>query len=214
MKIPRFTRIPLINGDVAIVDTLDYVMKLKHREWRALRPTGRNLTYAATRGQPVLMHRMILDAPRDVEVDHRDGDGLNNRRSNLRFATRNQNQANRRKGVGYSSVFKGVSKKRGKWVAAIRIDQRSIHLGTFTDEEDAARAYDKAALEAWGEYSRVNFPDELARRSYRRRVLLAVNMAPPMPQESVRTIRRVFSATRVELAPQRRPSVRLLRTNG
>jgi hypothetical protein len=103
-------------------------------------------------------------------IDHADGDGLNNQRSNLRPASHALNNANRRAATTHggrpkSSRFKGVAwfkpapgKGRPRWVAKIRIDGRAVSLGYFHDEEAAARAYDAAAVAAWGEYACPNFP--------------------------------------------------------
>jgi hypothetical protein len=91
--------------------------------------------------------------------DHRDGDGLNNQRHNLRPATGSQNLANT-SSRGGSSRFKGVCQPAGSssWLARITVNYRSRHLGSFPTEEAAARAYDAAARAAWGEFARLNFP--------------------------------------------------------
>lgn len=106
-------------------------------------------------------HRLVMGLPpgRVPEVDHISGDGLDNRRSNLRVATHALNLANQRPQIGRSSQYKGVCwcKKHRDWEASIKIQGRKIHLGHHRDEVDAALAYDIAALDAWGEYSRPNF---------------------------------------------------------
>jgi hypothetical protein len=91
-------------------------------------------------------------------LDHIDGDRVNNRIGNLRIATRAQNAANRRPRAGGTSQFKGVSwdKDRGEWRARIKVDGRWRHLGRFTNPEDAARAYDLAAVEAFGAFALTN----------------------------------------------------------
>ena len=92
------------------------------------------------------------------DVDHWNGDGLDNRRRNLRAATPSQNQHNRRKRLGCSSRFKGVHwhKRHGKWAAKIRIDGRQLHLGYFPVERDAAAAYNLAANQEFGEFALTN----------------------------------------------------------
>jgi len=104
------------------------------------------------------MHTLITGWAR---VDHADGDGLNNQRSNLREATSAQNAANSRPRTGGTSAFKGVCWVGGRrqcWTAQIRINRGTRFLGYFSDEVAAARAYDAAAVAAWGPFARLNFP--------------------------------------------------------
>jgi hypothetical protein len=155
-------------GRVAIIDADDYDLVSPYR-WRVrerLRPGGRIWGPYAVTSLPIKMpsaacygmHQLITGWPL---VDHVSGDGLYNRRSNLRPATVAQNSQNRRPYPGGSSRFKGVcwNSKSGKWQAGIKINRRSCHLGLFVSEEDAARAYDKAAREVFGEYAYLNFPE-------------------------------------------------------
>ena len=107
-----------------------------------------------------LMHRVILgiDDPK-IKIDHCDGNGLNNAYENLRVSTTSQNAANKRKTSGASSQFKGIHwyTALGKWKAMIRFNGKLMFLGHFSSEEDAARAYDKAALTCFGEFAKLNF---------------------------------------------------------
>ena len=109
----------------------------------------------------VLMHRLILGVtdPK-IHVDHIDGQGLNNRRSNLRLATRSQNMCNRRKNAKRSSKYLGVTwhSNRSKWQAHIKIDKRHIHLGLFTNEIEAAIARDAWVRLRSDEFRTYNFP--------------------------------------------------------
>ncbi len=146
----------------ALVDAEDFERLNKHK-WHAHKG-GR--TYYAERHPPaqngkqqiVCMHREILQLPKGVHADHRSGYGLDNRRTNLRPATLQQNQFNRRL-QGGKSKYKGVVWHKGakKWQAQIRFNSKEIYLGLFRSEVDAAKAYDKAAKKLFGEFVRTNF---------------------------------------------------------
>ena len=150
-------------GRVALVDDEDYELVNQYR-WHVredARPGHRSGPYAGTclpgpggKFVFVFMHTLVTDFPKP---DHIDGNGLNNQRSNLRPATAGQNCANRR-GWG-RSPYKGVTPNGRKWVARIGYDHKIRNLGNFTSEEDAARAYDAAAIELYGEFARLNFPE-------------------------------------------------------
>jgi hypothetical protein len=103
------------------------------------------------------MHQLVY-GPHTHEIDHKNGNGLDNRKANLREATRSQQTANARKtSRPKSSIYKGVCRFRGAWVARIQPDGKCIHLGTFHDEKEAALAYDNAAREMFGEFANTNF---------------------------------------------------------
>jgi hypothetical protein len=111
----------------------------------------------------VTLHRFVLSAGSGSLVDHRNGNGLDCTRGNLRTATRGQNQHNSGPRRG-ASRFKGVTwhRKAGKWLAQIMSDRVYRYLGLHATEQDAARAYDTAAKELHGEFARLNFPEEVA----------------------------------------------------
>lgn len=156
-KISGTQWIPLTRGKFAIVDETDHALVARFN-WRALKDG--NTWYAATGGSrqsPFLfMHRLIAGLEHSM-VDHKDGDGLNNRRHNLRGCTRRDNSANSRKRQHTSSRFKGVSYNSGKWLATIGYDRKTHYLGRYDTEEDAAMAYDRAALRHFGTFAKVNF---------------------------------------------------------
>lgn len=162
-------------GRVVMVDDADYDLVMRYRwfVWERTMAGGTKQGPYATASLSgrytgtVRMHRLLV--PEGPRVDHRDGDGLNNQRSNLRPATKGQNMANSRKsnangGGAPSSRFKGVSwdKSRKRWAAEITANGVKRHLGRFVREELAARAYDAAALKAFGEFARPNFPRSVA----------------------------------------------------
>lgn len=112
----------------------------------------------AKSGDHKFMHRLILNAPEGSQVDHINGNKLDNRRSNLRLATASQNRANKGKIVNNTSGYKGVSLSGKKWAADIAMNKVKVRLGRFDTPEEAAKAYDQAARELHGEFARPNFP--------------------------------------------------------
>ncbi len=107
-----------------------------------------------------MMHRVIMVPSAGLIVDHINQNGLDNRRANMRLCTQSENKRNRASRPGSSSQFLGVSrsKRSTKWLATIRVGGQHIHLGYHADEADAARAYDAAALEYFGQFANPNFP--------------------------------------------------------
>lgn len=152
--------VPIANHDArAIVDAADAPL-VAGRRWK-LHDAGYAHSTATRDGveTSIYMHALILPVDPPLTVDHRDCNPLDNRRSNLRVATRADQQHNKRAQCNNRSGFKGVSwhRLRGRWRATIQIDGRHRHLGLFDDPADAARAYDEAAIAAWGDFARANF---------------------------------------------------------
>jgi hypothetical protein len=148
--------IRLTNGGCALVDDEDFALASLFT-WRAFRP--RNVTYAVTQrsrrdggNRTVYMHDLVTG---DRQIDHVNGDGLDNRRANLRRATASENQANV-SGRGGLSRFRGVSLSRGYWRAYISLGGKQVHLGHFKSEAEAALAYNQAAQARWGSFARLN----------------------------------------------------------
>ncbi len=106
------------------------------------------------------MHRLIMNAPAGLVVDHIDGNSLNNRKTNLRICTQAQNIHNSRPRRNRSSKYKGVfwNKVNKKWSVSIRKGDKRIYLGGFDDEIEAALAYDRKAEELFGEFAYLNMP--------------------------------------------------------
>lgn len=157
--------LPLSNGGVALVDENDWSAVSSLSWHRVDRPDGQgayasaNIRTAAGRRR-VFLHRFITGAPAAIPVDHRDGDGLNNTRANLRVCSTQQNARNRRRHSNSTTGFKGVARqnKAAGFRAYIMIDGHQITLGSFRTPQVAARAYDRAAVEHFGEFARLNFP--------------------------------------------------------
>lgn len=147
--------IPLTQGYVTVVDDSDFEALSRYR-WKVLKVKGKVYASRTSGNATVLMHKALTGYER---TDHIDGDGLNNRRSNLRPATQRQNVHNSRPRAGTSSRFVGVRLQRrtGRWEAYIKTDGKYKQLGTFETEEAAARARDAAAYERDPEFAYLNF---------------------------------------------------------
>lgn len=154
--------IPLTMGLKAVVDQVDLGLVSRHK-WCASR--GHNTFYAlANWTKPdgsrtmVKLHRLIMGAQSGELVDHRDRNGLNNRRSNLRLCSPSQNGGNagtsRRNKSGYRGVFWDAQLNR--WRAYIEIDRHRRHLGLYDDPWEAAQVYNATARDAWGEFAYQN----------------------------------------------------------
>ena len=157
--------IPLTSGMVAIVDAEDFerlsgfswFASKHHRTWYA----RRSVKNIGGKRSTISMHREVMHAPKGLQVDHVNHNGLDNRKANLRLATCAQNMCNRQKQGGSSrSVYKGIThdKRNGKWHAQISIQNKNTYLGTAPTEEEAAKLYDAAAKKYFGPFAKVNFP--------------------------------------------------------
>lgn len=140
----------------AIVDRADAVL-VAGFNWRL---RGNGYVYADRSKMRIALHRLIAGAGDHERVDHANMDPLDNRTANLRIATASQNGANRTgpAKIGRTSRYKGVSwnKSRQCWVVYVHVDGKTHWVGRFPTEEDGARAYNRAALAAWGEFARLN----------------------------------------------------------
>ena len=156
----------LSQGYVALVDDEDFE-QVSQFKWHAKVDThtvyaARNITLPNGRRTGQRLHRFILGPNDSQVVDHRNGNGLDCQRSNIRICTQTQNAANRRKQAS-SSHFKGVSwfKRLGNWAVKVHYNNKDIYIGNFTSELDAAHAYDAAAIKYFGEFANTNFQENL-----------------------------------------------------
>lgn len=156
----------------AVVDLEDFARVSKYN-W-GIQRNGDLMHVRATNGALLGKHRhplhaFVMMAEIGQMFDHANGDGLDNRKSNLRLCTRFENAQNSKRPTfpGKTSRFKGVSWKDGKWDAAITAFGQVYYLGSFEDEAEAARAYDKAAIERHGEFARTNATMKLYPQAHR-----------------------------------------------
>lgn len=156
--------IPLRNGLVALVDDEDYE-RVTQRKWFLKAPHNPKYSFYAHankrkdgRGAMILLHRLVMNAPDGIEVDHIDGDGLNNQKSNLRLCNRGQNLRNQkiRNPNGLKGVFFRVSRIKKPWAARISIGGRTTAIGYFSNKIDAAISYNISAKKNFGEFARLN----------------------------------------------------------
>ena len=138
---------------LVMVDDEDYEF-LQQFKWQVDRYKSVK-THANPRLKDILIHRVIMKPEKGVEIDHIDGNRLNNQKSNLRFATSSQNKINRGPRKDNKSGFKGVSwhRQRNLWTARVMIDGKYKHLGLFKTPEEAAEAYNAEATTYYGEYA-------------------------------------------------------------
>lgn len=164
MRLNNMKEIQLTQGKVALVDDEDFDY-LNQWKWHAYKQ-HRNNFYARTvicnikERTPILMHRLLVKCEGKI-IDHISGDGLDNRKCNIRVCNRAQNAINRRININNLSGFKGVSwfKPLNKWRAQIQYKVIVYHLGCFEKPIDAARAYNNAAQKYHGEFAKLNILD-------------------------------------------------------
>ncbi len=159
--------ISLTQGEISLIDDEDFE-EVSRYKWRINRK--KNSCYARTNATDcngkkitLFIHQLVMNSKPGDQVDHKDHNGLNNQKYNLRFCTYSENQQNKLKQIFYDgkktlSKYKGVSwhRRDKKWIAQIVTSHKNNHLGYFVDEIEAAEAYNKAALEKFGEFAELN----------------------------------------------------------
>lgn len=157
--------VPLSKNKQARVDDEDFE-RVSRWHWSYCPNRGgyavRNETYAPGKHRYLPMARFILNAPKGKLVDHINGETLDNRKENLRLCTHAENQANKKRPVNNTSGYKGVqwSKQKEKWIAVAWLMGHLYYGGAYTDKIEAAKAYDRLAVKLYGEFARVNFPEQ------------------------------------------------------
>lgn len=135
-----------------------YYWRISHAhggKWYVLRQTGHK------HQKLILLHRFLLNAPKNKEVDHINGNTLDNRKCNLRLCEHAENMRNRKMNKNNKTGYKGVSLRKDKnlYTAEIQIDYKTVHLGFFKSSKEAALAYNKKAIELYGEFAQLNQVD-------------------------------------------------------
>ena len=154
--------IALTQGQFAIVDAADFDWLNQWKWYARWDKTIRSFYAARNVGKPCIktlyMHQLILPVPKGMRRDHANRNTLDNRRINLRPANKSQSAINQGRRKDNTSGFKGVAKEGRRWFARLQVNGKIKRYGTFDSPEDAARAYDKAALSIFGEFAYLNFP--------------------------------------------------------
>jgi len=152
--------VKLTQGLVTIIDAEDLEL-VSQFKWYARRDAHTNYAVRGRGKSRLILHRFLLNAPDELQVDHRNHNGLDNRRVNLRLCTRSQNGGNRQKPKGCSSEYKGVSKfhdgRAKPWNTVMTVGNKR-HTRSFSTEIEAALWYDEMAKEHYGEFANLNFP--------------------------------------------------------
>ncbi len=151
----KVRKVHLPSGHIVLVDVEDW-KKVRLKKFYAYK-SGKTIYARTKKGRRI--HHIILGKKRGYVIDHINGDGLDNRKENLRHCTIKENTRNRHARTGLSK-YKGVSKVRGKkWQANISVDGEKKYLGIFVTQKEAAETYDRAAKKYFGEFAQLNFKD-------------------------------------------------------
>ena len=158
----RVTGLPLVKGGTALIDEEDYI-RVRELSWTT-NDRGYVVSWWRKEGKKgcIYLHALIMETPKGKHTDHKNHNKLDNRKVNLRICTQAENTRNRQILPGFRSKFKGVTKDKNRngWRASIYHLGKNIYLGTFDNEIDAAKVYDKKAKELFKEFACINFIQE------------------------------------------------------
>jgi hypothetical protein len=152
-----------INGKTCLFSQQDLELIIQH-QWLYHSKLGFYTNSGKTNRKVIYLHRLILNAPKGMVVDHINNNHCDNRRENLRICTQSQNSKNQKKPKNNTSGYKGVvldiwavkQKLKKQWLAQIKVNRKKLNLGRFLTKEEAKEAYDKAALKYFGVFAKIN----------------------------------------------------------
>lgn len=184
----NLTYVKLSKGEIVVADGFMFDKLAGHLWTTSANGYAQFTDYSYNPPKQIKMHDFLFgEPPEGYVVDHINGDKLDNRLCNLRFATLAENVANSKSKKGSTSEYKGVSwdSSRQKWISSIQINGKTKHLGRFDSEVECAKAYDRAAWEAYGEFARLNFPEEV--QKYRMYIYLVEGYNVPADKWWIKT---------------------------
>ncbi len=151
-------KIPITQGKFVLIDDQDYEIVSKYKWYFDLGKyaSANSPMVHGKRGRTIRMHRLVMNAPEGMEIDHINGDGLDNRKSNLRCCTHAENIHNAKMRKDNTSGYFGVKRNGKNWCAVIHINMKKINLGTYKTKEEAAVAYNEAAYKYHGDFAKLN----------------------------------------------------------
>lgn len=135
----------------ALVKDIPWTLTKLGYPMKTIFETGK--THSTRKAKTIYLHKLLVDCPKGMVVDHKNLNKLDNRLSNLRVCSHSQNHSNSKLQKNNTSGFKGVTKAKNKWHARIKLMGKDIHLGNFSSKSSAAKAYNEKALELFGEFS-------------------------------------------------------------
>jgi len=153
-------KIKLTQGQYCLLDDIDFEW-FNQWKWYAKKQgikwkVARNITNKIGKQDTVLLHRILMNCPSGKEVDHIDGNPLNNQRKNLRLCTKKENRQNKGMSKNNKSGYKGVTLRRNVYEVYIRKNNKHLYIGSSKDKQEASRMYNKVAKEVFGEFAKLD----------------------------------------------------------